>query len=446
MSFTVFICTMFFLQGFYWLVGKRSSQDVEGREDYFLASKSVSLFPLMMTFLATQVGGGVILGAADEAYRFGWSVFLYPLGGALGMMVLGAGFGRKLAEFKVSTVAEIFEVVYRSKRLKQVASVLSVISLFMILVAQIIASHKFLVSIGLVSAPLFVLFWAIVIFYTAQGGLKAVIATDMVQAAFFSVVFLVCFFFVGASNLEVFQTSISFENVSHKLTGWLLMPLFFMLIEQDMGQRCFAAGSPKIVSRATFLAGLSMIVVCIVPIFFGVLAKEANLVIPEGASVLMTSIEWSTGPVISAIVGCAILAAVISTVTSLINAISSNVFSDFGLNTNLSLVRLITSGISFGAIGFAFYFDSIVDVLIQSYELSVSCLFVPIIWGLFKKEGNFISALLAISFGALAFVSFRVIEIPLREVVSVLISLSGFVLGEVIERLRVRAAIKIDEV
>lgn len=437
---------MFFLQGFYWLVGKRSSQDVEGREDYFLASKSVSLFPLMMTFLATQVGGGVILGAADEAYRFGWSVFLYPLGGALGMMVLGAGFGRKLAEFKVSTVAEIFEVVYRSKRLKQVASVLSVISLFMILVAQIIASHKFLVSIGLVSAPLFVLFWAIVIFYTAQGGLKAVIATDMVQAAFFSVVFLVCFFFVGASNLEVFQTSISFENVSHKLTGWLLMPLFFMLIEQDMGQRCFAAGSPKIVSRATFLAGLSMIVVCIVPIFFGVLAKEANLVIPEGASVLMTSIEWSTGPVISAIVGCAILAAVISTVTSLINAISSNVFSDFGLNTNLSLVRLITSGISFGAIGFAFYFDSIVDVLIQSYELSVSCLFVPIIWGLFKKEGNFISALLAISFGALAFVSFRVIEIPLREVVSVLISLSGFVLGEVIERLRVRAAIKIDEV
>ena len=80
MNITIFIALMFSLQFFYWVIGQRASKILNNKEDYFLAGKSVRLFPLMMTFLATQVGGGLILGAADEAYRFGWPVLLYPLG------------------------------------------------------------------------------------------------------------------------------------------------------------------------------------------------------------------------------------------------------------------------------------------------------------------------------------------------------------------------------
>ena len=65
----------------------------------------------------------------------------------------------------------------------------------------------------------------------------------------------------------------SFANVSSKLCGWLLMPLLFMVIEQDMGQRCFAGASPEIVSRASFLAGICTMIICIVPVFFGSLAN-----------------------------------------------------------------------------------------------------------------------------------------------------------------------------
>src|ERR1700722_9151011 len=145
MNISMFVSMLFCLQFFYWFVGRRASRNLKGKEDYFLAGKNVSLFPLMMTFLATQVGGGIVLGAADEAFQFGWPVILYPLGSALGLIVLGAGLGRRLAGFEISTVAQIFEVVYRSVNLRKFASFLSVISLFMILVAQIIASNKFLV-------------------------------------------------------------------------------------------------------------------------------------------------------------------------------------------------------------------------------------------------------------------------------------------------------------
>jgi len=443
MNLSLFVFLLFSLQGFYWFVGRRASTDLQGKEDYFLAGRSVKLFPLMMTFLATQVGGGVILGAADEAYRFGWPVLLYPLGQSIGLMLLGAGIGRRLAQFKVSTVAQIFEVAYKSVMLRRLASLLSVISLFMILVAQVIASSKFLVSMGLSNPPLFILFWAIVIIYTAQGGLRAVISTDLVQAAFFSIVFLCCFGLVlfSESSISLMQMPQfqNFADISPKLCGWMLMPLLFMVIEQDMGQRCFAGASPKVVSKAAFFAGVCSMIVCVVPVFFGSLANTLSLETPQGGSVLMTAIAATTNPLITALVGCAVLAAIISTATSLINAISSNLANDFRLSIkqnseSIRAVQWVTCLISILAIFFAFYFDNIVDLLIQSYELSVSCLFIPIFIALFRRKGSFPAALLSICFGAVGFILFRLypIEFP-REIASILLSIVGYGCGLMVD-------------
>jgi solute:Na+ symporter, SSS family len=445
MNITLFILLLFTLQCLYWYVARRSSKQMQGKEDYFLAGKNVAFFPLMMTFLATQVGGGVVLGSAEEAYQFGWSVLFYPLGVAVGLIVLGAGIGRKLANFTVSTVAHIFEIAYGSAKLRKIASILSILSLFMILVAQVIASSKFLVSLGMDNTWLFLLFWAIVIIYTAQGGLKAVISTDMVQAAVFSIVFLGVFawiFFSGPSISTVATTQ--FTTVSTKLTGWLLMPLLFMLIEQDMGQRCFAGASGKIVSKAALWAGIATMVVCTVPVFIGTMANLSGLQVPKGASVLMTAIAQMTNPWISALVGCAVLAAIISTATSLINAISSNLLSDFSFSflkrvQPMRLVKGMTCAISIGALFFAFFFDNIVDILIQSYELSVSCLFVSIFIALFKKRGNAVSAWLSILAGATGFCLFRLYPIGMpREIVSILLSLTGYGCGELIMHYRER--------
>ena len=99
MDISIFISLLFALQCFYWLVGRRASKNLNSKEDYFLAGKSVQLFPLMMTFLATLVGGGLVLGSADEAYRFGWTVLLYPIGAALGLILLGAGIGAQISKF-----------------------------------------------------------------------------------------------------------------------------------------------------------------------------------------------------------------------------------------------------------------------------------------------------------------------------------------------------------
>ena len=428
-------------------MGRYASKSLKCKKDYFLAGKTVRLFPLMMTFLATQVGGGVILGAAEEAYQLGWLVLLYPLGTALGLVLLGSGIGRRLAEFPISTVAQIFEVAYQSLMLRRVASILSIVSLFMILVAQIIASNTFLISLGFNNILLFIAFWAIVIIYTVQGGLKAVISTDIAQAILFSAVLLMCFIFVCFSDPSISLLQLpQLEDVtqtSSKLCGWLLMPLLFLIIEQDMGQRCFAGDSPGTVSKAALLAGIGTFIICIIPIFFGSLAKATGLEVPKGSSVLMAIIAKTTTPWITALVGCAVLAAIISTATSLINAISANLSNDFKAPflQNMRIVRWVACAISITAIFFALCFNSIVDLLIQSYELSVSCLFIPIFAALFKKQGTFLAALLATLFGALGFLVFRIYPISFpKEIASLLLSFIGFSCGEVIIYIKTREA------
>lgn len=445
MNLVVFISMLCALQLIYWGIARRASKEIQNGADYFLAGKNVQFFPLMMTFVGVIVGGGVVLGAAEEAYLYGWPVFLYPLGSALGLIVLGLGIGRRLAQFQVTTVAQIFEVVYNSSGLKMAASCLSVVSLFMILVGQIIASSKFLVSLGLDSPLLFVTFWVIIVIYTSQGGLKAVISTDLAQASLFTLVFLGSFVYVNLfspiqTTGPVLQWE-AFEPVSSKLAGWLLMPLLFMVIEQDIGQRCFAGSSPKVVSRAAFAAGICVLIVCIIPIFFGVLTQSMNLTVPAGGSVLMTAVSASLPETLAALVGCAILAAIISTATALMNAISSNISSDFEIQqfktaNGVRLMQLLTAVISLFALAAASFFDNIVDMLIQSYELSVCCMFVPIFAALFKRKGNFFSALLAFCAGAFGFILFRLypIEFP-REIASLGFSLIGFISGEIVAAL-----------
>lgn len=444
MNLTIFIGVLAVLQIACLWIGKRSSKNVENQQDYFLAGKDVRFFSLFMTFVATQIGGGLVLGAAEEAYQFGWSVLFYPLGACLGFVVLALGVGKRLAKFQVSTVAELLGVVYQSSLMKKIASVLSIVSLLMILVAQVIASRKFMVSLGLDQLSLFLAFWAIVIVYTVRGGLKAVVSIDIIQALFFIIVFalgLGYILYTGPFDLPTMieggWNSPAFDFDSTKLGGWLLMPLLFMVIEQDMAQRCFAARSPRVVTQAAACAALCTLLVCIIPVFVGILGKQAGVTVLPGSSVFMDVMQAFTSPVLAAFVGCAVLMAILSTAISLLNAVSSNLAQDFNFVAlkspqSVQLCRGITAGIGIVAVASSFYAGEIVGLLIQSYELSVYCLLIPVCAALFRGKAHALSAWLALLMGAVGFglSRFVVLVIP-TEVFALLLSASGYGLGEV---------------
>ncbi|MFN0064799.1 MAG: sodium:solute symporter [Chlamydiales bacterium] len=382
-----------------WL-GKRSGSSTSSSDDYFLMGRKVGLFSLVMTLLATQIGGGALMGAAEEAYKYGWIVLCYPMGMVLGMALLGLGFGAKFRKMQLSTVAEVFEKVYGSVPLRKFASILSIVSLFFILVAQAIAAKKFFLSLGFSTPWLFIALWMTLVFYTAFGGLKAVIQTDILQAGFILAAFLIAF--LGKTpNLP--EVSASFSSSAPWLT-WMFMPLFFMLIEQDMGQRCFAAKSPRTVTYAALIAAGVLFFVSLFPIYFGQLARSLSIL--PGESVLMTSIAAFTSPTVFTILIAAILMAIVSTADSLLCSISSNIACDFfQKRESLSLCRWLTFAVGASTLLLSFCFDNVVSMLMFSYQLSVSILFVPIIMALIWKKPSKKIAYTAMIIGAMAFFS-----------------------------------------
>ena len=73
MSLSIFFIALFVLQLICLGVGSKIARSIKSQDDYFLAGKKIGFFSLLMTFVATQLGGGMILGATEEAYQI-WVV------------------------------------------------------------------------------------------------------------------------------------------------------------------------------------------------------------------------------------------------------------------------------------------------------------------------------------------------------------------------------------
>lgn len=397
---------------------------------FFSTKPRLPFLGLMFTMLATQLDGGTFFGAADEAYERGWGVLFYPLGVVIGILILGCGFGARMRSFQLTTVSEIFEKIYKSKGLRQFASLLSMLSFFFILVAQGIAAKKFFVALGFESALFFICFWSMLVLYAVLGGLKSLVKAEFLQSAFILGSFLIIFLCLWHKPLEAMGTSSLFSSQeSIPWVGWLLMPLLFMLIEQDVGEGLYATKSRRTLSLAALCAGLILLLATLIPIYLGRLARIYDLQIPEGGSVLLSCATAFFGPTVSSFLMVAILMAILSSSDSLLCSISSNLVNDFPFfqkNETLFGNRLITFFGGIMALVLSFMFDGVVQMLIFSYELTVSIITVPFMMALIRKKGEKGAAITSILCSSIGFFLIRLINLPGQELVPLLLSMIGF--------------------
>lgn len=445
MNIFLFIAIIVFFGSIYLWIGQKASQELNTHDDYFLMGRKLRLFPLCMTILATQLGGGTLLGASEEAYQSGWLVLFYPLGAFLGLVVLGLGFGKKLRELNISTIAEIFEKIYHSRLQRQIASLFSIATLFFILVAQGIAAKKFFATIHLESPYIFIIFWCVLVTYTVMGGLKAVIQTDILQALFIIISLVLAFFSIDSSISTSQSSTISSLPALSSIPwmSWLFMPLLFMLIEQDMGQRCFAAKRSKSISFAAATAGILLFISSSIVIYFGILAQSVSVPAHNSSSILIESVKIFTNPTVATLVVAAIFMAIISTADSLLCSISSNVSYDFILyfkireKQKIMFSKLITLTTGILALGLTYFFHNIISVLMISYECSVCVLFVPITAAIFTKKPCIGGSALAMLLGSASFCFFLAFTpaIPFpRQILILLLSLTGYFIGKQIRK------------
>lgn len=423
------ILLFIFVLAISFVVGFLFSKSAKKASNYFLGDRSLGPFMLMMTFVATQVGGGFILGTAEAAFEHGFYGIFYSLGQALGFLALGLGFGAKLQSLKLNTASDLFETYYGSPGLKKFAASLSIIALTGILIAQAVALHKFMGAIGVTSDWLFILSWLVVIFYTTQGGFLAVVWTDLLQATLMMAILVAAFIF-ALSEAHTPPLSMAFQSseFSPHLLSLLVMPFLFMFIEQDMVQRCFAGKNPKAVTKGALAASCVLFCLAIIPVYFGMICQGQET--ETGSSKFMEAISFSTNNVVFSCAACAVLLAIVATAASLLSAISSNIANDFG---KLSKPRTITLVTGLVALGSSYFSSNIFGWMIASYELAVDCLFVPLVASVFLKErckSLKLAATLSCAFGCFGFVEEKLFShgtfglfIPL------ILSVAGYMIG-----------------
>jgi len=448
-NYLLFISIFTALGIFYFIVGMLASRRVQTKADYFLAGRNLGIWSVTLTLIATHLGGGMLLGTAQQAYQVGYYGIMYTMGIVLGFLLLGIGFASRLQSLNVTTTVELFETRYNSTSLKKIASLFSIATMFGILISQIVASRTLILGLKMtgdsvvVSELLLLLFWVFLIAYTMAGGLKAVVLTDSVQIIFiifiFGGIFLYCiwneveYFFSLASmtaQQNLFRTDISILANSIDIVS---MTALFALIEQDIAQKLFASRTKTIAAISAMLSSIFLLLFSLIPIYFGIKAKLLETLFI--GSPLISVIKVLTNEFVLILAICGIIAAISSTANSILTAISSNIVNDFRLSTgtNLTCSKLMTlTAGAFAIVASYFVPQDIIFVLIGSYEISVSCLLVPLLFSYFRNNLNKNAAMGAMAFGFLGFVLFRIYSIAFRELITVGVSLIGYFLGNFI--------------
>ncbi len=443
MNYSIFISlTVVFILIYLW-ISKKTSREMQGEEDYFLSKRNLKTFALTLTLFASQMGAGTLIGSAEAGYFKGWIGTVYPLGIFFGLIFLGLVFGPKLREMGLSTVAQIFEVRYKSKKLRQLASYLSIFPLFFILVAQIVGARKFFLAIGLESSFFFLVIWAVFLLYTVLGGLKAVVKADIFQVIFIVIFLTLAFAFkwkqtsLPYSSLAALPFSFNFSGIAS-----LIIMTLYMGFEQDMGQKCFAAKNPNIVKRAALIAAFMVLFCSFIAVDFGVFLKASNVFLAQGEDVLMKAIITLTGPVISSFIACGILMVIFSISNSLLCAISSNLVLDLSIWKKFSFAkqtlfsRAVTALVGILGIVISFNFQNILPILLKSYEFSVAILCPSILIALFTSKVSAKAAMSSMAVGALSFVSLNENQLIPKELIVLAISFASYFLVFAVLKIR----------
>lgn len=441
----------------YLYLGYIASKQVSTLSDYFLAGRDLGLMALVSTLIATQLGSGMLLGMAQKSYEIGYAGIMYALGMSLGFILLSMGFASRLQALNVATTAQLFETKYKSMTLKKIASLLSIITLCGLLIGQIVASREFIIGVfqtqSFGTEFIFLAFWVFIITYTILGGLKAVVITDIFQLFYIIIVFVLVF------GYALWQQPIEFFSFA-KLTGlqknfsldkfeWttllptLIAPALFSLIEQDLAQRFFSARTKSIAAWSAVLSSAFMIIFAVIPIFFGIQTKLLGLGVAVGSNPLIPSLMYYTNSFFFALILCGLIAAITSTADSLLCAVSSNIAQDFaffGDQQSIARSKWITLIVGISMLFISYFINAgIIDILVQSYAISVSTLFIPLVICYFKQNVSKQAAWASVVVGALGQIIFWIYPIFLADVYILVGALAAFIIASFLDNKRTTA-------
>ncbi len=478
MSYTAILITVlviylvFNLVAGLWVSSRQAKADA-GKgfiNNYFIGGRSMGGLVLAMTLVATFTSASSFIGGPGVAFQKGlvW-VYLSMIQVPTAFIILGI-LGKKFALISrktgAVTVTDYLRARYKSKAVVIISSVCLVLFFIAQMMSQFIGGAVLFETItGLPYIYGLILFGAVVIIYTTIGGFKAVTTTDTIQGLIMVLGGFIILFTI-VSTAGGFDSLIEKLNVANPnwadITGggttpkanvmsfWVTVGIGVLGLPQTavrgMGFKDTKALHSAMI-YGTIVVGFLMLVMHISGVFAPAVLDASEITSTD--YVIPALVLKYMNPVVAGLFIAAPLAAVMSTVSSLLILASAAIVKDLYMNYVAkpaekgtekfnSRIKVMSVGAT-ALIGLIVFFFTIYppDLIVWINLFAMGGLecafFCPILFGLYWKRANGTACVLSAVSGVAAFIvmtSRGVTVLGASPIVpSIIIAVAAFIIG-----------------
>lgn len=299
--------------------GKARTKD---SADFLVAGRRLGPTLYTGTMAAVVLGGASTVGGVGLGYKWGISGMWLVVAIAVGLLALSLFFAGRIQRLKVYTVAQMLKLRYGIDATSASGIVMAAYTLMLSVTSTIAYATVFNVLFGTNRTVSVIIGGAIVMLYSAIGGMWSITLTDMVQFILKTIgifFLLLPFTWSRAGGLDGIRERAGDAVFDFGAIGVGTIVTFFvvysfgMLIGQDIWQRVFTARSPGVAKWGGTAAALYCVLYGIAGAMIG-MAASTFLPDIEAKDDVYAQIAETILPVgISGVVLAAAVAAMMST-------------------------------------------------------------------------------------------------------------------------------------
>tara|TARA_Y100000590_G_scaffold210842_1_gene238848 strand:+ start:1983 stop:3425 length:1443 start_codon:yes stop_codon:yes gene_type:complete len=322
------------------ILGLYHSKKYQGLNNYLTANRNIGVFSLTTSLTASALGAWILFGPVSAATWGGvGSIIGYSLGTAFPMFFL-IYLGKKIRkEFpKGSSLIEFMRKKF-GKSLFKLILLMTIFYMFIFLCAEVTAVAvliNYISGTDLWITALIVLISTLA--YTLYGGLKASIFTDNIQMIVIGILLLISIIYINSFTGSRFSFDFIKEKNPQLVSGFYLPSYtagltFFIavaatnLFHQGNWQRVYAAKNFETLKKSLIISFFIIIPIVFYMGFSGMVAFSIDPTIRPDLGFFSLLLKKQT-TLLSLVIIILGLALTISTVDTLINAISSLIIVD----------------------------------------------------------------------------------------------------------------------
>ena len=386
--------------------------------DYTLAGRNVPWVVVLATTAATMIGGGASVGTVSRVYEIGVGAVLVTCAWHLQLIFTGLYAAPRLRSLDLITVADFFELKF-GPLARALATGHCLLFLVGALVAQMVAMATITSStIGISYGTALLIGAAVTIFYSTVGGMRAVVATDVLQ-------FVILVGGIAAASTMLMIQHGGFLPIAHQvgtahfeITGhWSTTRVISLFVAFLLGEmfippytvRCFIARDAR--QARLGVAGSGIFLLLFLPIATYVMGLSAAVdpavqqAAESGAQQVFPALVRTTfHPAFAGIMIAAMMAAAMSSADSVLSCNSTVVMEDiyrryFNPQTSdhllLRVAQWTTLLTGITAATLAYFFQDIISVLVFVYDFWAPGMVLPFLVGLFWYRSERVPAVIS---------------------------------------------------